>query len=326
MTTAGNLCLLPLLVAAFVCGCASPNTAWFAEQRTLHCLETPLDSCLPDFAEAQIAKWHQSETAIDAPGALADLIIASALLSPPTSIVWPPERADLTAAHSAAKALASYVDPFPDDALADLQKIEPVSLRARTLLFAWLSMHSSIPEHHSAAILNTLYEHDRQRYALAQALRLPGLLLTGDLERASAMRDEILEITIRSENSSSVLAFICGVYAAAGYEADAVSLLRRSIETGATVSEDDLQLIRLLTRVGKGDYPLPQDFYFFESDAKRVEAYTVMARVTHGLGMHNQSKQALRDGLKLIQKTSFQADFHSSLTRIILASVATRQL
>jgi hypothetical protein len=166
-------------------------------------------------------------------------------------------------------------------------------------------------------LLNMLYDLDQKQYADALIIKLPGLLKTGDLERAKALRKILLGGLPRSSRSFSMLAYVASCYTMAGLREDAGAIVRESAAKGADLSGDDRKLIRMAINVSSGDYPSMQDFYDYRSDEVRLHAYLTLSVLARQLDLPVIAHRAVADAVKFIQKSSVKIDRQKALGQIL---------
>lgn len=210
--------------------------------------------------------------------------------------------------------------PVSNSQIEDAGKIADEELRAETLS-GLLSLHArSMSEDQVNKVLNELYALDKDQYANALIVKLPGLLRAGDLERAKALRTVLLSAKASGDRPFSMLAFVASCYAMAGMKQDAGAIVQDSLQDGAELSADDLTLISLAIRISNGSYPMMQEFYDFKSDESRLSAYLNIAVIARQLDAPEIAHRAVADAVKFIQKSAVKVDRVKALSQILAVS------
>lgn len=203
------------------------------------------------------------------------------------------------------------------DQLAKINALPDQSLKAAAL-YRLLTLYSAaMTDEQVAGALNALHALDQEFYRQALIVKLPGLLRTGDLERAHALRDVLLDGSVDARDSFSVLGYVVSCYTMAGLKQDAGAIVRAAIDAGADLSPDDLKLISMAVSVGNGSYPAMQEFYDYRSDELRMSAYVTLAVIARQLGLDQVAHRAVGDAVKFVQKSSVKLDRASSIAQIL---------
>lgn len=169
-------------------------------------------------------------------------------------------------------------------------------------------------------ILNSLYDLNNDKYTNALIVKLPGMLKLGDLERAKALRDTLLDAKVSPDSSFSMLAFVASCYTMAGLKQDATNIVLDAMRGGAELSEDDKKLIGMAINVANGSYPMMQDFYDYRSDEVRLHAYLTIAVIARQLDYPSVAHRSVADAVKFIQKSSVKLDRQKALGEILSLS------
>jgi len=210
--------------------------------------------------------------------------------------------------------------PVSHAQVAQAGKISDKELRADALS-GLISLHArSMSEDQINTVLNELYSLDKAKYANALIVKLPGLLKSGDLERASALRGVLLASKSEMDRPFSMLAFVASCYTMAGMKQDAGAIVQDFLEDGGELSIDDQKLITLAISVSNGSYPMMQEFYDFKSDEARLSAYLTIAVIARQLDNLKVAHRAVADAVKFIQKAAVKVDREKALSQILAVS------
>ncbi|MPQ69259.1 hypothetical protein [Pseudomonas sp. MWU12-2323] len=204
--------------------------------------------------------------------------------------------------------------------IARARKISDPALRA-DVLSRLLTLYSpSMSGDQINTVLNALYELNKDKYTNALIVKLPGMLKLGDLERAKALRDTLLDTEVSPDSSFSMLAFVASCYTMAGLKQDATDIVVREVREGADLSEDDKKLIGMAISVANGSYPMMQDFYDYRSDEVRLHAYLTIAVIARQLDYPSVAHRSVADAVKFIQKSAVKLDRQKALGQILALS------
>lgn len=317
--------LATIVLTGFLAGCAT-DYAWLESPLDVFCVSTDLSDCAAAYADHLVQQLAETDEPGEIPESVQDLILAYATF-PGTELHRSKHGHPILDAYiDAGVKVGAYARSPTSENLSILDEIESTETRMKAFVQLWLALGDRLPRDHAAHMLSELLLHDPEGYYMVQASRLPVMIALGDLERARALRDELLEEGVQLSPHLSIVALVSSSYAVAGLDTDALTILRGASEKGTAITEDDLQLIKLMAQAGKGDYPSPQDFLFFTDDSTRFEAYIAMAQLTHSVGTGSQSKRLIQEAVTFIQKTSYAGDEEKSLARILqlLAKITHR--
>lgn len=209
--------------------------------------------------------------------------------------------------------------PVTQERIKAALSIEDKTLRSEVLSGIVRLNAQSMGDEQLNTLLDDLYDQDKGQYANALIVKLPGLLRTGDLERASALRSVLLESTPDS-SGFSMLAYVASCYSMAGLKQDAGAIVIDAYNGGKELSADDKKLILMAIRVGGGDYPPLQDFYDYKSDDVRLQAYLTLSVISRQLGRPEIARRAVGDAVRFIQKASVKVDRQKALGLILSAT------
>lgn len=201
-----------------------------------------------------------------------------------------------------------------------IMAVPDAALRAATLSGLLTLYSRSMTDDQVNGVLNALYDLDRVQYVRALIVKLPVLLKSGDLERAKALRFELLNASAAESMSFSMLAYVASCYTMAGMQGDAYSIVQDSLTSGAELSADDKKLIGMAISVASGSYPLMQDFYDYQTDDVRLHAYLTLAVISRQFDREDVARRALGDAVKFIQKSSVKIDRQKALAQILALS------
>lgn len=223
-----------------------------------------------------------------------------------------------------AKKAGAYLNvgqgPITDMQLKEARNISDEELRAGALS-GMLYLHSrSMSDSQVNSVLNELYALDKDQYSDALIVKLPGLLLAGDLERAKALRGVLLGAKAGPERSSFMLAYVAACYTMAGMKQDAGAIVEDAVREGGDLSADDQRLINLSISVSNGSYPMAQDFWDFKSDDSRLSAYLAIAVIARQFDSPAVAHRAVADAVRFIQKAGVKMDKPKALSQILAVS------
>ncbi|HEJ4408118.1 TPA: hypothetical protein SL557_000402 [Pseudomonas aeruginosa] len=228
---------------------------------------------------------------------------------------------DLALQHREAGALLNLKsEAISKEHISRVYDIPDADLRAHTLATLLILHSNSMPESQVDEVLNTLYELDKERYEKALIIKLPALLKTGDLERAKALRQVLLDGVGAQSDQFSMLAYVASCYTMIGLKQDAGDIVRDAVAGGLKLSADDRTLIKLAMAVSNGGYPMIQEFYDFKSDQARLDAYLMLAVIGRQLNIQGVERRALSDAVRFIQKSSARIDRVSALAAILASA------
>lgn len=208
----------------------------------------------------------------------------------------------------------------PGELIERAKLIPDPALRADALSGLLTLYSPAMPTSEIDAVLNSIYELDKGKYTSSLIVKLPTLLKLGDLDRAKALRETLLENQAPPAASFSMLAFVVSAYTMAGLKQDASSIIVDEVRGGTDLSADDQKLIGMAIKVSNGSYPAMQDFYAYRSDEVRLHAYLTLAVVARQLDYPKVTHQALADAVKFIQKSSVKIDRQKALGQILALS------
>ncbi|MCF5382077.1 hypothetical protein GIW05_00885 [Pseudomonas syringae] len=205
--------------------------------------------------------------------------------------------------------------------MVERAKLIPDPALRADALSGLLTLYSpAMPTSEIDTVLNSIYELDKGKYTNSLIVKLPTLLKLGDLDRAKALRETLLEKPVPSDASFSMLAFVVSAYTMAGLMQDASSIIVDEVRGGTNLSADDQKLIGMAIKVSNGSYPAMQDFYAYRSDEVRLHAYLTIAVVARQLDYPKVTHRALADAVKFIQKSSVKIDRQKALGQILALS------
>ncbi|MFL1449315.1 hypothetical protein ACI77O_13040 [Pseudomonas tritici] len=223
--------------------------------------------------------------------------------------------------HQAAGALLHLGEGVSiSDRLLEVEAIPDQALKSSSLS-SMLTLYSHMmTEAQIAAALNALYATDKEAYQAALIIKLPGLLRVGDLERAKALRGELLEVSTSEKLSFSMLGYVVSCYTMAGLKQDAGAIVQDALLGGNKLSPDDGKLIGMSISVANGSYPMMQEFYDYRSDEVRLHAYITIAVIARQLGRPEVAQRAVADAVKFVQKSAVKLDREKALAQILIVA------
>jgi len=198
-------------------------------------------------------------------------------------------------------------DGFSSARINEAQTIHDKALRSEVLASIVTLHANSLSEEQTNDVLNDLYALDKGQYGMALIVKLPGLLKEGDLERAAALRDALMEASSRPRYFS-MLAYVASCYTMAGLKDDAGAIVRKAYADGRELSADDRKLIAMAINVGDGHYPMLQEFYDYQSDEARLHAYLTLTVIARQFDRKDIATRAMGDAVRFIQKSSVKLD------------------
>jgi len=198
-------------------------------------------------------------------------------------------------------------DGFSSARISEAQTIHDKALRSEVLASIVTLHANSLSEEQTNDILNDLYALDKGQYGMALIVKLPGLLKEGDLERAAALRDALMEAS-SMPRYFSMLAYVASCYSMAGLKDDAGAIVRKAYADGRELSADDRKLIAMAINLGDGHYPMLQEFYDYQSDEARLHAYLTLTVIARQFDRKDIATRAMGDAVRFIQKSSVKLD------------------
>lgn len=216
----------------------------------------------------------------------------------------------------ASGALLNKPNPSASEILKALKDIPVDALKAK-VLFSTISLYgASMSDGQADSLINELYRLDQVRYSDALLVKLPGLLKRGDLERAHALRKVLLG-SDQGADRFSMLAYVASCYSMAGLKEDAIAIVQDALGQGSEMAPDDKKLIGMAIKVGDGAYPMMQEFYDYQSDEVRLQAYLTIALVSRQLGRNDLARHAVSDAVRFIQKAATHVDRVQALGKVL---------
>lgn len=303
-----------LIICSALAGCAA-DPQWVSAPPKALCFEYADKVCIGDL----IAKSVQSER----PGAVRDgSMRMTTALAKGAGIPEPRALSELRDQAEKYMCLRPDVDYLAagaaisaarekrfSAALDDAVKVQDPAARILALTHIAALASRSDDEKAIGRSLNTLNEQDKHAYMDALQQRLLTLLSTGDMERAKSLRDGLLEYYVSQPSSTMAIAQIAISYATTGHIDDANSFLQKASSKVKGLSTKDMGvLFEVIIKAANGEYPPPQDFYAFSSDAMRLEAYVQLAVLFDRSGQAGYSRRVASDMARFAQKSSFKVD------------------
>ncbi|MEE6438324.1 MULTISPECIES: tetratricopeptide repeat protein [Pseudomonas] len=303
-----------ILCMSVLCGCVS-EPLWVSEPPKALCFSRAEKSCIGDLIARSVESERpgnerddslQVTRALMAGAGIQEPATLSALRSQSELVMCLRPDADFV---SAGAAINSAREKRFTTALDSAEKVQDPE--ARLLAFKHIAALAarSDDEKAIARSLNTLSEQDKQAYMEALQQRLLTLLETGDLERAKALREGLLEFYSDRPDSTMAVAQLAISYATTGRVEDANALLRKAAAKVKGLNTKDMgALFEVVIKAAKGEYPPPQDFFAFSSDAMRLEAYVQLAVLYDRSGQTGYSRRVAADMARFAQKSSFKVE------------------
>ncbi len=191
-------------------------------------------------------------------------------------------------------------------ALADALKVPDEEARLFALSQIAALASRAEDENATATLLTSLNEQDTAAYMDALQHRLLTLLARGDLERAQALRNELVDFYVQRPGSTMAVAQIAVSYLVTGHIEDANAFLRRvAVKIPGLKTQDMATYFAIIIKASKGDLPDHQDFLSFSSDAVRLEAYVQLAVLFERTGQTQLRDRVASDMARFSQKSSF---------------------
>lgn len=305
-------------------GCATENPQWLAQPHSAHCLRGVEETCIRAFGDAELKDAIGSHSEHPHVPKLAFAISLYGLNA--ESFEELPLPAQAQAFVDAGGLVAQADEATGETIVRALQEIEDPQAKAYALSMLLVLKGHELQQATIGEALNTLYLVDRAKYVTGISGRLTALLRQRDLERAAALRPELIQAEGDPARPFSMLPLVVGAYSRAGLEADALALLASESIAGRKFTDDEVKLIKLVSQVAVDGYPSSHDFLTFRSDQVRLEAYLTVATLSLLLGEPETAEQAISDGLRFIQKSSVDVDKRLALGNLMALSYATERL
>lgn len=323
--------LLALVIPiGLLAGCAS-EPEWVSGPPKALCFNDVDKACLADLVAASIQRQP--------PGRVRDrtLLYASSLatgigIDEPAGLKEMRERAEQVmclapnASYAAAgKAIAEARAGKYDSAINLAVQFEDT--QAQMFAFRHIAVLAARSKDIKSAgrALSILANQDRPGYMEALQERLVALLHAGDLERAAALRSELLAYYAQRPGNSASVARVAITYATAGHLEDARAFLEQASEHVPGLKTQDMaSLFDVVFEAAKGRYPAPQDFFAFSSDVMRLEAYVQLATLYDRSGQDLMSRRISADMARFAQKSTFHVDGEAATTAFTKVLIETR--
>lgn len=313
---------LALSITMFA-GCASSQPTWVTDRPVAVCTEGVEVQCISELVNALIEGREDLGTdfqyrliALDAAGIIR--------LEPQVREQWttsdePGIQQQLKAFTEAGKNLRLMLDGDSNRAVSDALRIDhqPASDFATLSIINHTAQRLDSDE--LGLALTTLSKRNSRDYYQALQARLNVLLITGDLERAKALRQYLLANAEGQGKRFDLVVEIASAYALSGLQGDSREIAGDAFRASPSLATtDNLRLIDIALKASSGVYPPEQDFHVFSDDSKRLDAYLLVSDLAQRNGKPDFALRALNDGVKLIQKSGFTGSRPEAILDIAL--------
>ncbi|WGK63395.1 hypothetical protein QAO71_17795 (plasmid) [Halopseudomonas sp. SMJS2] len=308
---------------ALIAGCASNQPTWVTDRPAALCTEGIEVQCLSELVNALIdgrqdlGPYLQHRlVALDAAGMIR--------LKPQVREQWttsdePGVQQQLQAFTEAGQNLRLMIDGHSNRALAASLRIEHQPASDFAVLNIINHTAQQLDSDELGQALNTLSIRNTKGYHKALQGRLNGLLITGDLERAKALRQYLLANAEGPGKHFDLVVEIAAAYALSGLPGDSRQIAGEAFRVSSSLAtNDNRRLIGIALNASSGVYPPEQDFHFFTDDSKRLDAYLLVSDLAQRNGKPDLALRALNDGVRLIQKSGFTGSRPEAILNIAL--------
>lgn len=304
-----------LLIATLCLGGCASDPEWVSAPPKAICFAHADKACIGELI-AKSVELEKPGTGRDESMRITTALVAGAGISDPEALVRLRDEMDKvmcripdTAYLAAGNAIGAAREKRFTAALDDAAKVQDRSARLLALQHIAALAARSDDEKAIGRSLNSLNDEDKPAYMDALQQRLLTLLSVGDLERAKALQDGLLEFYAGRKNNTMRVAQIAISYATTGHVQDANAFLQRASQKVPGLNAKDMGvLFELVIKASKGEYPPPQDFFAFSSDSMRLEAYVQLAILYDRSGQADYSSRVTSDMARFAQKSSFRVE------------------
>lgn len=300
-----------ILLSVVMAGCAvQPQTTpvWLEEIKKLECSATVNAACLSRAIEGHLAA-SASKSSFGLSAALhyvAAAEVRGSTWSLPADLQV--ERRALFTEFSAVIKMAITGDGVA--AIKAAKKLPDDEAKQIAIFFiATISIRNGNAEPASAA-LEELLAGEPTLYRLAMNQQLEAVIVTGDLEKAYAMRLHLLETLDRREaNIAQDINDLALVYARTGLIADLTDWISKVVRSIPDLANGDEAILRaILVQAAVGNPPAVDTLSSLKRHEARLTAYLELARLYRLLGNQELEKRAIQDAVLFSQVSSLRVD------------------
>lgn len=313
------------LSVAMLAGCASNQPAWVTERPSAECSEGIEVQCLSDLVNTLI----EGEDDV-APASKLKLIALDTAgmiqLDPQIRARWttsddPIIQQQVEAFTEAGQVLRLMLDGDSNRAVAEALGINYQPAGDFAALSIINNAGQRLDSDELGRALTTLSSRNSRHYYQALQARLNVLLVTGDLERAKALRQYLLANAEGHGKRFDLIVEIAAAYALSGLHGDSRRIAAEAfLASPSLATTDNLALVDIALSASSGVYPVEQDFHVFSDDSKRLAAYLLVSDLAQRNGKPDFAHRALNDGVKLIQKSGFSGERAEAILEITLVA------
>lgn len=307
--------ILAMLILIGCQGCATQNPPWLEQPQAGLCLNEVNAQCLTDLGLRILPQEILEGTEVDA--SIPKLAFALSLHSAIPKDFVSKEPA-ITAYIEAGGVIAQLPRIGFGETLIRASDIQNVSAKSYALQQLVIIGGSEASDDDLNLLLNELFSTDKAGYLTALSYKLPLLLALGDLERAASLRKLLLSENAKADRPFSMLAFVSSAYSASDLNQDATNIVNDRARQGATITDDDLWLIKIAAEAALGEIPTTGEFYYFSSDQTRIDAYLTIGTFSRYAGDPDKTLAVLQEGLRFIQKSTNKADTISAMAAFLI--------
>lgn len=323
-----NTIYLLAMASMLITGCANKQPQWVTAPAIGECTTSIGEDCLSrliqDRFKSMPASLARDQAAIRMNAiSRASKLQVSDLVVEPAAYPLTAFIASTNAFSSAGEAIAPIFTGNPSQAVNRALKIKDEDAAVFALLTIISLSDESMEDETLGKALNKLSELNKQAYLRGLQGRITGLLAKGDLERANALRDYLLENDSGAHaNTFGTVSLIAASYAMAGLAADGAATFRAAFpDMPESTKTDNAHFVEMVIKAAVGDYPAPQVFHEFSTDQARLDAYLLLStlyRRNHKLDLATRS---LNEAVLVTQKSGFNVPMDQALTQLAISSL-----
>lgn len=181
---------------------------------------------------------------------------------------------------------------------------------ARLLALFYVATTASVADSQASDnALSALLRSAPDLYARAMQQRLEAMLLKGDIERALALRNHLVDAVSTGPNSVSDINDLALVYSRTGMIGDMQDWLRRLAIASPELNEGDEGRLRsFMIDAALGSPPAPDELAKLDRQENTLVAYQELAKLYRLLGNNALERKAIQDAALFCQMTNFLLD------------------
>tara|TARA_R110002124_G_scaffold128157_10_gene288640 strand:+ start:13742 stop:14701 length:960 start_codon:yes stop_codon:yes gene_type:complete len=298
-------------------GCAATNPDWLDEPTLALCLDEIDRSCILELALKVAGDDESSGLKVEPQSNLFQFSLG---LLKASNMDTQSEPDFASSYYEAGQVVGQLGAKGFSETLELINGIQDEAAQVIALNTLLLVGRAEASEGEETALLNKLYELDKNTYLSAISYKLPELLAKGDFERAAFLRVLLLDELHESSTDFSTLALVAAAYSASGLVNDANQIVVSQVQAGRELSKDDLLLIKITSIAATSGVPTRNEFLYFRDDQARVDAYLTIGTLARYSGDDSMARMAITEGMRFIQKSTIKADTKSAMASFAVLS------